>query len=94
MAVSATGALRAGSTFTFPPAPTAAAGLGCTDAGEPLFANCDGGGGIGCIAGEEEDNGLFVFGEGPSNLAEAEEDEVAVRFVNRESAAVRHDISV
>ena len=92
VSVRATGALRAGSTFTFPPAPTAA-GLG-TD-GEPLFANWDGGGGISIavFVGEEEEVGGFVMGEGPSNLAEAE-DEVAVRFVNRVSAAVRHDISV
>ena len=91
VSASATGALRAGSTFTLPPARNAEAD------GELLFANCEGGGGrTGIAAGEEVEGGVGwrAAVEAPSNLDEVEDDVVAVRFVNRESAAVRHEASV
>ena len=94
VSVRATGALSAGRTFTFPPDPMEADEGDFI--GEPLFANCEGGGGIGIVfvAGEVEDaKGGLGLVEEPSNLDEAE-DEVAVRFVKRVSAAVRHYISV
>ena len=61
------------------------------------MANCDGGGGrTGIAAGEEVEGGFgwTAAVEAPSNLDEVEDDVVAVRFVNRESAAVRHEASV
>ena len=60
------------------------------------MANCEGGGGrTGIAAGEEVEGGFgWTAVEAPSNLDEVEDDVVAVRFVNRESAAVRFEASV
>ena len=62
------------------------------------MANWEGGGGSTGIAeaGEEVEGGFgwTAAVEAPSNLDEVEDDVVAVRFVNRESAAVRHEASV